>query len=449
MGNAALLVQHSGARLRYCKPWKRWLAWTGANWERDERSQAQESAKQVLDQWLVIAEKANSDTQSKAILQHYTRSRSGPHLAAMLTLAKSDPGMAILPDDFNEQPGHLATPQGFVDLNTGHVTTHRPTNLNQHVTSAAWETSADQPTPLWTSFLERVQPDPLVRDFLQAAIGYSILGAPTEQVMFLNYGDGMNGKSTFAETLGRVLGTYARKANATIFMGSKSETRNDLAALMGARIIWAAETRSDGTLDEQMVKQITGGDTVTVRYLYGEFFQFQPTFVPWLLTNHRPGIKSMEHAMWRRIRLVPWRERLSDAEHVNGLVDLMSTTEASGILRWAYAGCLRYRRDGLMIPPSMAAEVGEYRAEEDQIGQFLRDECMVGRSSSWVASSEIYAAYKAWCARWNTQPVGWKALAPRLVKEPGVLRDRITSKRIYRGIELSTSPIVTTRELMT
>jgi putative DNA primase/helicase len=208
--------------------------------------------------------------------------------------------------------------------------------------------------------------------------GYALTGDTREQVLFILYGTGANGKSTFLEVLRALLGEFARQTDFSTFLVRSSDTvRNDLAKLAGARFVTAVEAEEGRRLDEALVKQLTGGDRITARFLYKEFFEYDPQFKIFLATNHKPVIWSPGEAIWRRIRLIPFAVTIPEAEQDHTLVAQLCT-ELPGILRWAVQGCLAWQQEGLGIPEEVQQATAAYRQDMDALAGFLASCCVKG-----------------------------------------------------------------------
>jgi putative DNA primase/helicase len=210
---------------------------------------------------------------------------------------------------------------------------------------------------------------------------------------------------------------------------------NDIARLKGARFVSASETEEGRRLAESLVKDLTGQDTISARFMRAEFFDFRPTHKLWLSTNHKPEIRGTDNAIWRRIRLVPWTVAIPPAERDRKLPERLRS-ELPGILSWIVRGCLEWHRVGLRAPDEVRRATIEYRAEMDVLAGFLEECCVVderGRSYS----RELYAAYKRWSEDSGERPESQKRLAGRL-SERGFLNDRDsrTGRKMWSGLSL-------------
>lgn len=311
----------------------------------------------------------------------------------MLELLKAE--VPIVPEKLDRDPWLLNVQNGILNLRTGEMDRH---NAHLYITKLApVKYDPDATCPMWLSFLDRVMvgnKDLVV--FLQQAVGYALTGDVGEQTLFIPYGTGANGKSTFTETIAALLGDYALQTPAeTLLMKRNDSIPNDIARLKGARFVYAVESEQNRRMAEAFVKQITGGDTVTARFLHAEFFEFRPECKLFLATNHKPTIRGQDHAIWRRIKLIPFNVRIPEEEQDRRLKQKLKT-ELSGILNWALEGCFDWIRNGLFFPEQVQIATQEYRDRMDVLADFLYERCDVDVPDG-ILSSDLYRAYKTWC----------------------------------------------------
>jgi putative DNA primase/helicase len=234
-----------------------------------------------------------------------------------------------------------------------------------------------------------------LQHFIQRAIGYSLTGDTSEQVLFIPYGTGANGKTTLLNLVHEILDDYALQTPTdTLVRKRERSATNDLARLRGARFVVATEVAEDGRLDEVMVKQVTGGDMVTARFLHKEFFQFRPECKIFLVTNHKPEIRGSDEGIWRRVMLIPFEVRIQEEDRDKHLPEKLRK-ELPGILAWAVRGCLAWQKDGLAPPEKVRAATADYRAESDWMSAFLEEKC-VRKDGAETQAGKLYGAFGTW-----------------------------------------------------
>jgi putative DNA primase/helicase len=433
LGNARRLVHRHGRNLRYCWLWRKWLVWDGKRWVKDDTGEVYRLAKETVSSIYQEAAAAPNDQARKDLGKHATRSEAGARIKEMVDLARSD--VPVMPDELDAAPDLLNTESGTIDLRTGELREHRREDLITKIAPTTYRPDAAAPT--WEAFLERVLPGEDLRAFVQRAVGYSATGDTSEQCMFINHGGGANGKSTFQEAIAAALGDYAMRAPTEMLLAKRSDgVPNDVARLKGARFVSASETEEGRRLAESRIKDLTGQDTITARFMKAEWFDFAPTHKLWLSTNHKPEIRGTDAAIWRRIRLVPWAVTIPPAEQDKKL-PIALRHELAGILAWVVRGCLQWRREGLQAPDEVRKATGEYRAEMDVLAGFLVECCELD-TGHWEYAKDLYECYKRWCDENGERPESQRKFGGRL-GERGFQRDRGGSRGagIWRGVRLT------------
>ena len=433
LGNARRLVHRHGRNLRYCWLWRKWLVWDGKRWVKDDTGEVYRLAKETVSSIYQEAAAAPNDETRKELGKHATRSEAGARIKEMVDLARSD--VPVMPDELDASPDLLNTESGTIDLRTGELREHRREDLITKIAPTTYRPDAAAPT--WEAFLERVLPGEDLRAFVQRAVGYSATGDTSEQCMFINHGGGANGKSTFQEAIAAALGDYAMRAPTEMLLAKRSDgVPNDVARLKGARFVSASETEEGRRLAESRIKDLTGQDTITARFMKAEWFDFAPTHKLWLSTNHKPEIRGTDAAIWRRIRLVPWTVTIPPTEQDKKL-PITLRHELAGILVWIVRGCLEWRREGLQAPDEVRKATGEYRVEMDLLAGFLAECCELG-ANHWEYAKDLYDSYKRWCDENGERSEPQRKFGGRL-GERGFQRDRGGSRGagIWRGVRLT------------
>lgn len=418
-----------GGRVRYVNAWG-WLMWDGARWRRDDNGELCRMAKDTARSIYAEAQTAGTDDDAKKLAAWASVSQSMPKLDAMLKAAQSEEMIAARAGDFDRDDWLLNCANGMVDLRTGTLQRHDRDKLITKLAPVDFDPNA--PCDLWRDFLfTTFGEDAELIAFVRRAVGYTLTGNTGEQCLFFCYGTGANGKSTFLETLRAALGDYGQQANAQTFLTSDRQAiRNDIAALQGARFVAAIEAGAGRQLAEVLIKQLTGGDSVRTRYLYHEEFEYKPSFKLWLAANHKPVIRGTDHAIWRRIRLIPFTVTIPDSQQDRQLAEKLRA-ELPGILAWAVSGCLEWQRDGLKAPTAVTNATAEYRAEQDVFAAFLAD-CCIMRPDAQVSASAIREAYK----RWSGDDINPQRLAAILRERRYTPGKGTGGQRVWNGLGL-------------
>jgi putative DNA primase/helicase len=316
-----------------------------------------------------------------------------------------------------------------LNLGTKQLTAHDRSLMCMSISPVAYNPKAK--CARWKQFLREIFLDrqDLV-DWVHKAVGYTLTGLTTEQVLFFMHGSGANGKSTFIEVLRYILGEYSANISSTsLVIHQGGGIRNDIARLVGRRLVTSSEIQAGKHLDEVMTKQLTGNDTVTVRFLYGEDFEFVPQLKLWISANHRPMVSGTDFAIWRRIRAIPFDYRVSESQMDKGLKETL-LAEAEGILAWAVEGCGWWMDVGLAPCAEVIAATAAYRDDMDTIQHFIR-ECTVCHRDARVEVNELYRAYDSWAQIQKDVPYKKDVFVQKLMERIGGLRKERSGGRYY------------------
>lgn len=436
LGNAKLLVAQHGENLRFCADWKRWLVWDGTSWSTDNTGEVMRLAKESILSLYYQAAQLPGKADRERATKHAIRSEARSRLEAMTSLAESEAEVSASPGDFDTDLWVLNVGNGLIDLRTGELRPHRREDMCTKVAPVFYDKEAE--CPHWMEFLDLVfQGNEKLIAYVQQMAGYALTGSTREQVFFILYGSGANGKSTFTETLAGILGDYAQQVPTTTLMvqrpGSGDQPRADLARLNGIRFATAIETEAGRRLAEALVKQMTGGDRIAARFPYGRYFEFRPTHKVFLATNHKPTIRGTDHAIWRRIHLTPFLTTIT--EPIPNYAERFLKAEWSGILRWAVEGCLAWQQaQHLEKPPAVAEATEQFRAEMNPVVQFVEDCCVVDPTRD-VRGLELWIEYKNWCTSNRERSVSRNEFSGALA-QAGYERFRRNDGTWHRGLSL-------------
>ena len=428
LGNAQHFAREHSGTLRHVRERRMWLAWDGTRWRRDATGDADRAAKQTARKLLIAAASAPEE-ECKAAIKWALATQSEGRLRAMLTLAATEPELALGADELDQDPWLLACSNGTIDLRTAKLRAHDPGDLISMATDIDYQPEA--PCERWQEFLNEVfaGDDELIA-FMQRLIGYTLTGDTREHMLAVFHGAGRNGKSTLVKILQRLLGDHATTAALETFLRARGDRgpRNDLAGLHRARLVTAAESGEGKRLDEATVKELTGGDRISARFLYAEHFQFVPRFKLVLISNHRPKIDGDDDAIWARLRLVPFLVCFEGREDKQ--LDSKLEAELPGILAWAVQGCQDWQREGLGQAAAVTAATAEYRADEDVLGAFLAEKCVL---EGEIEPVKLRTAYDDFCGELGEKPLAANVLGKRLSRR-GIMR--IKRLGVYKGISL-------------
>lgn len=427
LGNAMKLVARHGADLRYCQARSAWLVWDGCRWAWDECGEVERRARETVLSWYEDAKDLSKEDRKK-LVGHALKCESAARLRAMVDLARYEPSIPVTMAELDRDPWMLNVENGTLDLRTGELRPHHHDDLITRLVPASYDSLAE--CPVWLTFLDRIMDGSAEKiTFLQRAIGYSLTGSTKERLFFLLHGGGKNGKTKFLQTISKLLNDYGSRIDTDSLMEAKNRgIPNDIARLKGARFVFASEGEEGKRLAEAKVKELSGGDTITARFMRGEWFDFDPEFKLWLGTNHRPNVRGNDKAIWDRIKLIPFTVRIPDEEQDKDLLEKL-VAELPGVLAWAVEGCLDWQREGLTEPDDVRFANAQYRSEEDVIGNFLDDKCEIGNDLQ-VTKKAMYAAYKTWCEDNGERTVSQK-------KFSGLLKDHATVDEARMGRDMT------------
>jgi putative DNA primase/helicase len=432
--NAERFIKEFGGDIRYNKAWKKWVVWNGKFWETDE-SGALVHEKGLLMVRNIYREILKTDDHKERLeIENFAKlSESIRRRENFVKAAQYVPSLNITSDDLDPDPWLMNVQNGTINIITGELTGHRQGNMITKIANVNYDPSAD--CPLWKQFIREIMDyKPELVQFVQTAAGWTMTGDISEQVMFILYGTGANGKSTFLNTSQHILGDYSTSTNTETFMKKNGDQyTNDVARLRGTRFVTTTEAEQGRRLSEPLIKKIAGNEKLTARFLYGEYFTFLPTFKIWMATNHKPIIKGTDHGIWRRIMLIPFTTTIPKEKQDRHL-EAKLKREASGILNWLLEGAARWREEKLQAPDIVLNATDEYRGEMDVIGIFLKERCRIDIQLQ-IRIRELYKAYADWCDENKEHAVSERFFSSRL-KEMGYEQKRNSEARFWSGLGL-------------
>lgn len=414
LGNAGRFVERHGRDLRYCFPIESWFCWDGVRWSTDRTGQVDRLAKETVRHIYHEASQALGDETRKRLAKWAVTSESIGRLRALALLARSEPGVPVLPDGFDADPLLLNVRNGTIDLRTGELRPHRREDLITRLVPVEYD--PDVTSPLWERFLDQTTGgDRDLLGYLQRAVGYTLTGKTDLENLFFIYGPTRTGKSTFLEALKGVLGDYCRTADFGTFLQEHKvgSPRADIARLRGARMVVSVEVEEGSQLASALLKMLTGGDTVTARALYQDSFEFRPAFKLWLAANAAPRVSDQDKGIWERIRRLPFVCSVPRERRDPLLKERLRDPEIGGpaVLAWAVRGCLAWQREGLGTCAAVERSTNDYRQSMNPLREFVGACCLIA-PGAWVSSKALRGAYESWSAesgqRWPLRGKEWR-----------------------------------------
>ena len=443
LGNAHRLCKHHGEHFRYVSEFG-WVVWTGARWHKDRTDLMMRYAKDTVrsmvhdageDLKMFRNDKEHKDDlkAAKDLIKHAEASSGARRLKSMIELSQSEPGIVAVPEAFDAGPDLLNCSNGTIDLTTGEAHAHELTEYLTRLSPTHYNPLAQ--APLWTKFLLDVFQTQALVDYVQRVVGYCLTGSGKEQVVFVHYGTGSNGKSTFLNTILHVLGEeYASQIDAsTITAQRRGGASNDIARLRGKRFVSCIEVGEGRGLNEALVKQFTGGEKIAARFLFKEFFEFRPEFKLHIAANHKPEVRGQDNGMWRRVRLIPYKKIFSDLEKDPDLPEKL-LAEASGILAWCVNGAIAWKIHGLMTPEIVKEATIAYKSEMNELGDFLENYTWPNPRLN-CGAAELYGKYRTWDETRGNKPMTQQAFGRRM-HDLGYESGKERGVRVWHGLTL-------------
>jgi putative DNA primase/helicase len=417
-------AQRHADDLRYVDEWKRWMVWDGHLWRFDKKRQSFSFAREICRE---TALHVNHPKEGKAVASAKSR-------AAVVSLASEDHRLVATIDQWDADPWLLNTPGGVVDLRTGAIREVRRTDYMTKSTAVA----PGDGCPLWNKFLDRVTVgNKDLKKFLLRMGGYFLTGLTIEQSLFFLFGLGSNGKGVFINTISGLMGDYHTvTAMETLTASNTDRHPTELAALRGARLVTANETEDGRQWAEARIKQLTGEDEIAARFMRQDFFHYKPQFKLLISGNHKPGLRSVNEAIKRRTKLIPFDETIPEAERDLKLTEKLKA-EWPGILQLMINGCLEWQKEGLKPPQCVLDATEEYLVSEDSFQRWLDECCRLG-PNEWMSVANLFTCWKMW-AEANGEIVGTARRFSQTLETRGFKRARskdTQSKRGFNGLTI-------------
>ena len=393
-GNAEAFAADNIDQVRYDCARKTWYHFDEQRWLPNNTGEVDRLALATIRRRQDRVARIADDGRRKRALKWTIGSENRPRRENLLALAAKLKSLAVAGDDWDARPLLFCVENGVIDLERGQLRHGTPEDRLTKSAPIAFDPMAR--CDRFEQFLAEIFAGrPELVDYIQRVVGYCLTGLTVEQIFWILYGLGANGKSTLLELLFRYIFGGSDYAWAMPFPAagwSNTMSEYQKASLVGRRLVTASEVTRRGHLNEELVKSLTGDDTLNARHPYGRPFQFVPVAKFSLRVNDRPIIRDESHGMWRRVKLVEFRERFP----VNSALPDELRTEAPGILNWGLRGCADWQREGLCEPSCVQAATADYRRESDPLVEFLADRCDV-QERARIGGRELFSAYRGWC----------------------------------------------------
>jgi putative DNA primase/helicase len=381
-GVARVFARRYGDRLRFCHDTGKWYEWTGTHWQVDKISKAFQFVRELSREY-------TEDAKTGELKEVRKFSFAG----GVERFARSDPAFAVTSENWDRDPLLLGTPAGTVDLRTGTLRLADPSDCITKVTAVG--PASDSDCARWLQFLdETTGGDAELIRFLQQWCGYVLTGLTREHALVFVYGPGGNGKSVFLNTVTWILKQYAATSSMDTFTASKGDRHlTEIAKLCGARLVTASETEQGKAWAESRIKQLTGGDRISARFMRQDEFEFVPQLKLMIVGNHKPVLRNVDDAARRRFLIVPFERK---PETPDRELEQKLLAEAPGILRWMVEGCRDWLAKGLTRPATVIAATENYFDDQDLFGQWIEEKCetAVKTPPIWDRSADLF---ESWC----------------------------------------------------
>lgn len=323
--------------------------------------------------------------------------RDYKYITATLNVAKSMLGVKV--SDLDKNPNLLNTPSGTYDLQKG-MAGEQPHDSADLITKITECSPGDEGMDIWLEALDTFFcGDAELIEYVQKVIGLAAIGKVYSEFIIIAYGDGANGKSTFWNTIARVLGSYAGKISSDILtMGNKVNAQPEMAELKGKRLIIASEMQEGVRLNTAMVKQLCSTDEIQACKKYRDPFHFVPSHQVTLYTNHLPKVGANDDGIWRRLKVIPFNAKIQGNSDIKNYADYLYENAGPAIMKWIIEGAEKACKSDHKVddPKCVKDAVAAYREDNDWLGHFIADCCEVDASYE-EKSGELYQQYRAYC----------------------------------------------------
>ena len=436
-GNAKLLAEFYSNKMRFNHTNKKWYVWNGQYWNKDTKKETYSYALDVSKVRQRDAITIKDTREKNAMFSFGVRSGDKAKIDSMLSVAAALPQFATSNENWDQDDLILQCRNGVLNLLDGNLIKGKPSFMISQCSGTTYDPMAKCPT--FDRFLfDIMDGDEELVEYLLMCLGYSMSGLTDEQCMFILNGNGANGKSVLLDIMSYMYGDYLVHTRFDAFLKKYNNTStNDLARLSNARMVTANESGVGKNWDEERIKEVTGGDKITARFLYGEYFEFQSKIKLWCATNNLPKTDDLTDAFWRRMIVIPF-DRQFKGDNCNPNIVSKLKRECSGIMNRLYQGFTQWTIHTLKDhPPRVTNAVNEYKVESDVVAQFV-DDCVVKNGNSeYTPAKIIFSRYKEWHENNGIgKPISPQTFGKRM-KSLGMGSEKIGGTRKYIGLKIS------------
>lgn len=460
-GNARRLAARFRYHLIHIFETDKWLLWDNQRWESLTHEHENALASAVVDSIKQDAndlkkevekiaetdtkEAAKRDAVADKLYKWAIRLGNHNDINRMFARARGEDGIAKSIKDLDANPHKLAVINGTIDLQSGDLL---PCNPFDFITkSVPIKLAIDNdlppskitpsPCPRWLQFLNEIfNGDQEIIHLIHKWVGYCLSGETKEQKLMFFWGAGSNGKSVFTKILESLLGEYHYRVPAALLMSK--DARNDSEKpspfkmnTRGKRLLIASEIPEGSRLDDGLIKDLTGGDTISARGMHTDVVtEWRPTAKLIMVGNHKPVLNGTDYAMQRRVLLIPFTQRF-EGNQIDHDLDKKLAAELPGIMGWAIEGYQLWAKEGLNPPESILNETAQYFGENDPVGRFIGDCCHLGDANDFALASQIYAAYQNWATVNGEKVISQKSFGNKLSCK-GLRREKLNT-RAHKG----------------
>ena len=472
VGQAEVLAKHFSGELRY-SPATHYIRYCGHYWQETEpgaqavaheltRRQLNEANRDFQTAFATLTEnggqdilanttKAKAETlmneaqmeayrallAAKAYQGFVIQRRASKNITA--TLKESRPMIEITPQELDSNPFLLCTPNATYDLRLGMAGAreHSPEDFITKITTVS---PGDKGKQIWLDCLDTIFcGDQVLIEYVQNICGLAAIGKVEVEALIITYGCGRNGKSTFWNSISRVLGLYSGNVSAdTLTFGCRRNVKPEMAEVKGKRLLIAAEMQEGARLNDSTVKQLCSTDDIFAEKKYKDPFSFSPSHSLVLYTNHLPRVSASDDGIWRRLIVIPFNAKIEGKSDIKNYGDYLYQNAGESILAWIIEGAKRvidldYK---FPVPAVVQKAIDDYRAQNDWFGNFLDEKCEVGDGFK-ESSSTLYQAYRNHCIDCN-EYVRNTADFYLALENAGFKRIVQNRKRYFKGLQLKT-----------